>query len=81
MSELSLVESGRELFASAVSVFPSLDPEKLIAEQKYEFEQCFAYLTEPKQAPLPRRETVQSASTFFLVDGVLYIFARSLTQA
>ena len=45
---------------------------KLIKEQKFEVKQCFEYLAKPKHAPLPRRETIQSASNFFLVDGVLY---------
>ena len=55
LSELSLVESDRELFASAVSIFPTLDPEKIIKEQKFEFKQYFEYLAKPKHAPLPRR--------------------------
>ena len=37
LSELSLVESDRELFASVVSIFPTLDPEKIVKEQKFEF--------------------------------------------
>ena len=56
LRELSLPESDRELFASAVSMFPTLDPEKLIKEQKFEFKQYFEYLAKPKYAPLQRKE-------------------------
>ena len=34
LSELSLVESDRELYASVVSIFSTLDPEKWTKEQK-----------------------------------------------
>ena len=71
-TELSLVESDRELFASIVSVFPTLDPGKFIEGQKSEFSQYFKFLDDPDHSPLSRRETLQSASNFFVVDGVLY---------
>ena len=72
LNELSLVESDRELLASIVSVFPTLDPEKLIEGQKSEFRPYFKFLDDPDHSPLPRRETLQSATNFFIVDGVLY---------
>lgn len=72
LDDLCVVESDRELFASAVSVFPTLDPVKSIEGQKSEFGLYFEYISNHDKAPLPPRETVQSASNFFVVDGVLY---------
>lgn len=72
--DICLAESGRELFASAVSVFLTLDPAKLIEGQKAEFEDILLVIRTPKKAPLLPRETVQSVSDFFPVDCVLYFY-------
>ena len=67
MNTAELVESDRELFASVVSVFPTLDPEKLIEGQKLKFRTYLKFLVDPNHSPLPRRETLQSASNFCIV--------------
>ena len=72
LNEINLVESDRELLASIVSVFPTLDPEKLIEGQKSEFRPYFKFLDDPDHSPLPRRETRHCGSNLFMVDGVLY---------
>ena len=72
LTYLCLVESDRELFANIVSVFPTLGPEKLIEGQKLEFGTYFKFLDYLNHSPLPQRETLQSASNLFIVDGVLY---------
>ena len=41
LEQLQPVQNDRELFASAVSVFPLVDPEALIKHQEKEFEKCF----------------------------------------
>ena len=58
LNDLSLVESDRELFATIVSVSPTLDPEKLIEGQKSEFGPYLKFLDDPDRSPLSRRETL-----------------------
>ena len=43
-TKFRVLESDRGLFASAVSIFPTLDPEKFNKEQKFELKQHFEYI-------------------------------------
>lgn len=72
LDEIEPVESDRELFTSAVSVFPAVDSVKLLDKQKEEFGQYFDYLNEPQSAPVPSRQSKSSMSKFFLHEGLLY---------
>ena len=47
LHDVAPVESDRELFMSAVSVFPTVDPAKLVDLQKEEFCPYFEYLRAP----------------------------------
>ena len=53
LHDVAPVESDRELFMSAVSVFPTVDPAKLVDLRKAEFRPYFEYLRAPISAPLP----------------------------
>ena len=53
LHDVAPVESDRELFMSAVSVFLNVDPAKLVDLQKEEFCPYFEYLRAPTSAPLP----------------------------
>ena len=53
LHDVAPVKSDRELFMSAVSVFPTVDPAKLVDLQKEEFCPYFEYLRAPTTAPLP----------------------------
>ena len=66
------VESDRELFASALSVFPVVDPSKLLASQTEEFGSYFDFLILPKTAPVPVKQTKHSIRHFYLRDGILF---------
>ena len=66
------VESDRELFTSAVSVFPTVDPAQLVDLQKEEFCRYFEYLRAPISAPLPNGESKNTMSYFFLNEGLLF---------
>ena len=50
LHDVALVESDRELFMSAVSVFPTVDPAKLVDLQNQEFCPYFEYLRAPTSA-------------------------------
>ena len=65
LHDVAPVESDRELFMSAVSVFPTVDPAKLVDLQKEEFCQYFEYLRAPTSAPLPNGESKYTMSYFF----------------
>ena len=58
------VESDRDLFTSAVSVFPVADPAQIEKQQREEFGAYIDYLTDPKSFPLPPQETAHSMSYF-----------------
>ena len=66
------VESDRESFMSAVSVFHTVDPAKLSNLQKEEFCQYFEYLRAPISAPLPNRESMYTMSYLVLNEGLLF---------
>ncbi|CAB1120564.1 unnamed protein product [Ectocarpus sp. CCAP 1310/34] len=71
LDETALVESDRELFSSAVSVFPVVDSVKLLDHQKREFRQYFDYLASPAKSPVPSNQSKSSMSKFFLHEGLL----------
>ena len=75
LEQLQPVQYDRELFASAVSVFPLLvDPEALIKHQEKEFEEYFKFLTSPTDSStvVPSEETPNSMSHFFLHENTLF---------
>lgn len=72
LDEFGLVESRRQMFAGAMSVYPTLDPTKLIQGQQAEFGQNFAFLRDPDSAIPPSRETKQSVSICFVVNYDLF---------
>ena len=69
--EIQPVESDRELFSSAVSVFPVVDAAKLLHNQKKEFRQYFDYLSTPTKARVPHHQSRSSMSKFFIHEGLL----------
>ena len=72
LHDVAPVESDRELFMSAVSVFPTVDPAKLVDLQKEEFCPYFEYLRAPTSAPLPNGDSKYTMSYFFLNEGLLF---------
>ena len=70
LHDVAPVESDRELFMSAVSVFPTVDLAKLVDLQKEEFCPHFEFLRAPISAPLPNGESKYTTSYFFN-DGLL----------
>ena len=72
LHDVAPVESDRELFMSAVSVFPTVDPAKLVDLQKEEFCPYFEYLRAPTSAPLPSGESKYTMSYFLLNEGLLF---------
>lgn len=74
---LKPVSSDRELFEAplssvrSTSVFTTVDPVKLRAEQQEEYGAHFTYLQVP-DSPLPPKETVFTMSHYFTNDGILY---------
>ena len=71
LNEIAPVESDRELFTSAVSVFPVVDSVKLLDQQKEEFGKYFDYLNEPQSAPVPYQQSKSSMGKFFLHESLL----------
>ena len=72
LHDVAPVESGRELFMGAVSVFPTIYPAKLVDLQKEEFCQYFEYFQAPASAPLPPTESKYTMSYFFLTEGLIF---------
>ena len=72
LHDVALVESDRELFMSAVSFFPTVDPAKLVDRQKEEFCPYFEYLRPPISPPLPDGESKYTMSYFFLNEGCYF---------
>lgn len=72
LDEIAPVESDRELFASAVSVFPTIDVPRLLEAQTDEFGPYFDYLKLPKSAPVPSKQSEHTMSHFFLQEELLY---------
>ena len=68
--EILPVESDRELFSSAVSVFPVVDATKLLDHQTIEFRQYFEYLANPMKARVPHQQSRSSMSKF-VHEGLL----------
>ena len=62
LHDVAQVESGRELFMSAVSVFPTVDPAKLVDLQQEELCPYFECLRAPIPAPLPNGESKYTMS-------------------
>ena len=61
------VQNDSELFASAVSLFPLLDPENLLEKQRAEFSPYIEYVKAPVAVPVPDiGETKNSMSHYFL---------------
>ena len=71
LNEVVPVESDRELFASAVFVFPFVDAAKLLDHQRKEFRQYFDYVANPTKARVPYQQLESSMSTFFTHEGLL----------
>ena len=71
LDEIEPVENDRELFGSAVSVFPDVDAAKLLDHQKLEFFQYFDYLANPDKARVPHHQSKSSMSKFFIHEGLL----------
>ena len=71
LHDVAPFESDHELSKSAVSVFPTVDPVKLVDLQE---EICphIEYLRAPTSAPLPNGESKYSMSYFFLNEGLLF---------
>ena len=61
-----------ELFASAVSLFPLLDPEKLLEEQRAELGPYIKYVKAPVTVPVPDGETKNSMSHYFLNQEIIF---------
>ena len=72
LHDVAPVESDRDLFMSAVSVFPTVDPAKLVDLQKEEIYPHFEYLRAPISAPLPNGQSKYTMSYFFLNEGLLF---------
>ena len=56
----------------AVSVFPTVDPAKLVDLHKEEFYSYFGYLRESTSAPLRNGESKYTMSYFFFNEGLLF---------
>ena len=67
-------QNDRELFASAVSVFPLIDPEALVKLQKEEFGEYFIFWSSSTDSTVavPAGETPHSLSQFFLQEDALF---------
>ena len=75
LDQLEPVQNDRELFASAVSVFPLLiDSEALAKLHKEEFGAYFNFLSSPTDSTVavPAGETPHSMSQFFLQEKALF---------
>ncbi|CAB1111480.1 unnamed protein product [Ectocarpus sp. CCAP 1310/34] len=72
LDDIVPVESDRELFSSAMSVFPVVDTAKLLDHQKKEFHQYFDYLESPTKARVPLHQSKSSMSKFFIHEGLLF---------
>ena len=72
LHDVAPVESDRELFMSAVSVFPTVDAAKLVDLQNEEICPHFEYLRAPISAPLPNGQSKYTMSYFFLNEGLLF---------
>ena len=71
LDEIITVDSGCELFASAVSVFPVVDAAKLLDHQRKEFRQYFDHLANPTKARVPHQQPKSSMSELFIHEGLL----------
>ena len=72
LEDVDLVQNDSELFATAVSLFPLLDPEKLLEEQRAEFGPYIEYVKAPVTVPVADGETENSMSRCFLNEEVLF---------
>ena len=72
LDEVAPVERERELLESAVSVFPVVDPSKLLASQTEEFGQYFDFLKLPETAPVPVQQTKHSMRHFYLREDIRF---------
>ena len=73
LDEIVPVESDRELFASAVSVFPVVDAAKLLDHQRKYFFQYFDYLANPTKARVPHQQSKSSMRTKVCFAGLTYL--------
>ncbi|CAB1098409.1 unnamed protein product [Ectocarpus sp. CCAP 1310/34] len=69
LDDIVPVDTERELFSSAMSVFPVFDTAKLLDHQKKEFHQYFDYLDNPTKARVPLHQPKSSMSKFFIHEG------------
>ena len=72
VDEIAPVGSNRESFASAVSVFPVVDPSKLPASQTEEFGSYFDFLNLPQRDPVPTKQTKHSMRHFYLREQTYF---------
>ena len=81
LDQLGPVQNGRQLFASAVSVFPLIDPEAFVKLQKEEFGEYFKFLSSPTDSTVavPAGETPHSMSQFFLQRECNVLFRSYLS--
>ena len=66
LEDVDIVQNDSELFARAVSLFPLLDSENLLAEQRAEFGLYIEYVKAPVTVPVPDGETKNSMSHYLL---------------
>ena len=71
LEDVDLVHKDSELFASAVSPFPLLDPEQLLEEQRAEFGPYIEYVRAPVTVPVPDGETRNSMSHYSFNEEIL----------
>lgn len=72
LNDIVPVESYRDFFSSAVSVFPVGDTAQIAARRQDEFSAHFAYLRDPQSSPLPSKESKYTNNHFFLNEGMLF---------
>ena len=72
LHDVAPVESDRELFVSAVSAFPTVDPVKLVDLQKEEFCQYFSTSEHQHRPHLLSGESKYTMSYFLKNKGLLF---------
>ena len=72
LGDVDFVHNDSESFASAVSLFPLLDPEKLLEEQRVEFGPYIESVKAPVTVTVSDGETKNSMSHIFLNEEILF---------
>ena len=70
--DVAPVQTDCELFLSAVSIFLTVDPAKLVDLRNQEFCPYFEYLRAPISAPVPDEGSKYTMSYFFFNEGLLF---------